>query len=155
MKTFGRPLTYKFDQNLRPWFVNGLDNNFSITTYTDSGNSVVSLTELVTQVTEKRFIFGMDIQPEFLEKVIENSCLEQFSNKRCGLFRKDGSSVMHAGAVFLAKDFPSTHKKLKRNGFLEDNYCLDSENNIIKKTKFKPSDAVIEVVKGSFLFRPK
>ena len=150
MKTFGRPLTYKFDQNLRPWFVNGLDNNFSITTYTDSGKSVVSLTELVTQVTEKRFIFGMDIQPEFLEKVIENSCLEQFSNKRCGLFRKDGSSVMHAGAVFLAKDFPSTHKKLKRNGFLEDNYCLDSENNIIKKTKFKPSDAVIEVVEGFF-----
>ena len=152
MKTFGRPMTYKFDRNLRPWFVNGLDNNFSVTTYTDNGKSVVSLTELVTQGTEKRFLFGMDIQPEFLDKVIENSCLEQFSDKKCGLFRKDGSSVMHTGDVFFARDFPSTHEKLKRNGFLEDNYCLDSKNKIIKKTKFKPSNAVSEVVEGFFYF---
>ena len=151
MKTFGHPLTYKFDQNLRPWFVNGLDNNFSVTSYTDSDKSVVSLTELVTQGTEKRFIFGMDIQPEFLEKVIENSCLKHFSNENCGLFRKDGSSTMHSGDVFLAEDFPSTHEKLKLSGALQDNYCLNSENQIIKKTKFKPSDAVIEVVEGFFL----
>ena len=151
MKTFGRPLTYKFDQNLRPWFLNGLDNNFSVTTYTESGKSIVSLTELVSQGAEKRFIFGMDIEPEFLEKVIVNSCLDQFSNGNCGLFRKDGSSVMHISDVFLAQGFPSTHEKLKRNGALQDNYCLNSENKVIKKTKFNPSDAVIEVVEGFFI----
>ena len=151
MKTFGRPLTYKFDQNLRSWFVNGLDNNFSVTTYIESGKSVVSLTELVSQSTEKRFIFGMDIEPELLERAIENSCLDQFSNENCGLFRKDGSSVMHSGDVFLAQDFPSTHEKLKRDGALQDTYCLNSENQITKKTKFNPSDAVIEVVEGFFL----
>ena len=131
IKTFGRPFKYKFDQNLTPWFLNGLQNKFSITTYINEMNeTVVSLTELISQGTEKRFIFGVDIEPEFLDKMIANSCLHHFESDNCGLFRPDGSSATHAGEVYLADISPST-----TNEFLEDNFCMD-DGKINKKTKF-------------------
>ena len=92
--------------------------------------TVVSLTELISQGTEKRFIFGVDIEPEFLDKMIANSCLHHFESDNCGLFRPDGSSATHAGEVYLADISPST-----TNEFLEDNFCMD-DGKINKKTKF-------------------
>ena len=141
IKTFGRPFKYKFDQNLTPWFLNGLQNKFSITTFNNRMNeTVVSLTELISQGTEKRFIFGMDIQPEFLNKIIANSCLHHFESENCGLFRPDGSSVTHAGEAYLADISPSTYHELKINELLEDNFCID-DGKINKKTKLNISSA--------------
>ena len=152
IKTFGRPFKYKFDQNLTPWFLNGLLNKFSITTYINEMNeTVVSLTELISQGTEKRFIFGVDIEPEFLDKMIANSCLHHFESDNCGLFRPDGSSATHAGEVYLADISPSTHQELTTKEFLEDNFCID-DRKINKKTKFLLSSEsnffITEIITG-------
>ena len=141
IKTFGRPFKYKFDQNLTPWFLNGLQNKFSITTCSNEMNeTVISLTELISQGTEKRFIFGMDIQPEFLSKIIANSCLHYFDSENCDLFRSDGSSVTHADEAYLADISPSTYHKLKTNELLVDNFCKE-DRKMNKKTKFNVSSA--------------
>jgi len=141
IKTFGRPFKYKFDQNLTPWFLNGLQNKFSITTFNNGMNeTVVSLTELISQGTEKRFIFGMDFQPAFLGKMIANSCLHHFESENCDLFRSDGSSVTHADEAYLADISPSTYHELKINESLEDNFCI-GDGKIYKKTKFNTSSA--------------
>ena len=141
IKTFGRPFKYKFDQNLTPWFLNGLQNKFSITTFNNGMNeTVVSLTELISQGTEKRFIFGMDFQPAFLGKMIANSCLHHFESENCDLFRSDGSSVTHADEAYLADISPSTYHELKINESLEDNFCI-GDRKINKKTKFNISSA--------------
>lgn len=113
--------------------------------------TVVSLTERISHGTEKRFIFGIDIQPEFLGQLISNSCLYHFESKNCGLFNQDGSSVTHIGEVFLADISFFTHKELRTNGFLKENFCIDT-GGISKKTKFnKPNESTslfAEIIEG-------
>ena len=140
----------------------GLENKFSITTYNDasyieSGEAIATLTELISQGTEKRFIFAVDVKLDFLQRIIETTCLDQFDSDNCGLFRNDGSSVTSMSDVFLAKDYSSTYEELKSNSYVEPVFCIDSGNEIIKKTKFNLSDAsessIIEVMEGLFLIR--
>ena len=118
--------------------------------------TVVSLTELISQGTEKRFIFGMDVQPEFLDKMISNSCLHHFDSKNCHLFNQDGSFVTHIGEVFLADISPFAHKELKTDGFIKEDFCFDSGNKIKKKTKFNKSNEshslFTEIIEGQFSF---